>query len=152
MLRSRARLQVSWHRYSSATFHDGAHRQAPGDSTPWVDSSHPYNRIKAWFVAPAARGAIIGAWSLTCVMAAYSYSVAHDVQRVYSLNVLIMKNLHEETLRADANEEKVVELQRAIQSKIETERKMKGDHRRASFPALAWPARCGLYRWSPQRK
>ena len=117
------------HRYSHATFHDGAHRQAPGDSTPWRDAASPFNKVKAWWIAPAAKGSIIAAWSVTMVIGSYCYALQQDAKSTYMLNNVLLRNLHQESLRADANEDRASELQQAVKSKIIKEEKMKIDHK-----------------------
>ena len=45
------------------------------------------------------------------------------------LNNVLLRNLHQESLRADANEDRASELQQAVKSKIIKEEKMKIDHK-----------------------
>lgn len=129
MLRKSARLwqglQPELHRYSQATFHEGTHRQAPGDSTPWRDVSSPVNRFRAWWLAPAAKGSVIAAWCLTIVVGGYCFSIQQDAKGTYLLNNVLLRNLHEESQRANANEERAGELQEAIRQYLseETNRK-----------------------------
>ncbi|KPA86098.1 putative mitochondrial hypothetical protein [Leptomonas pyrrhocoris] len=125
MLRKSARLcqgiQPELHRYSQATFHEGTHRQAPGDSTPWRDVSSPINRFRAWWLAPAAKGSVIAAWCLTFVVGAYCFSIQQDAKGTYLLNNVLLRNLHEESQRANANEERAGELQEAIRQYLSRE-------------------------------
>ncbi|KAI5689248.1 hypothetical protein MNV84_07395 [Leishmania braziliensis] len=118
-------IQPELHRYSHATFHEGTHRQAPGDSTPWRDVSSPVNRFRAWWLAPAAKGSVIAAWSLTCVIGAYCFSIQQDAKGTYLLNNVLLRNLHEESQRASANEERAGALQEAMRQYLaeETSRK-----------------------------
>lgn len=113
--------QPDLHRYSQATFHDGTHRQAPGDSTPWRDVSSPVNRLRAWWLAPAAKGSVIAAWCLTCVVGAYCFSIQQDAKGTYLLNNVLLRNLHEESQRADANQERAGELQEAMRQYLAQE-------------------------------
>ncbi|KPI85177.1 hypothetical protein ABL78_5765 [Leptomonas seymouri] len=118
MIRKSGRLwqgfQPELHRYSQATFHEGTHRLAPGDSTPWRDVSSPINRLRAWWLAPAAKGSVIAAWCLTFVVGAYCFSIQQDAKGTYLLNNVLLRNLHEESQRANANEERASELQEAV--------------------------------------
>lgn len=103
-------IQPELHRYSQSTFHDGTHRQAPGDSTPWRDTSSPINRIRGWWMAPAAKGSVTAAWCFVIVIGAYCISLQQDAKRTYLLNTSILRELHEETLRADVNSERTERL------------------------------------------
>ncbi|KAG5492586.1 hypothetical protein JKF63_01165 [Porcisia hertigi] len=114
-------IQPELHRYAQATFHEGTHRQAPGDSTPWRDVSSPVNRLRAWWLAPAAKGSVIAAWSLTCVVGAYCFSIQQDAKGTYLLNNVLLRNLHEESQRANANEERSRELQEAMRQYLSEE-------------------------------
>lgn len=117
MRRSLARrqgFQPELHRYSQSTFHEGGHRQAPGDSTPWRDASSPINRFKGWWLAPAAKGSVIAAWCITLVLGTYCYSIQYDAKGTYLLNTVLLRNLHEETQRADSNERRASELQEVV--------------------------------------
>jgi hypothetical protein len=114
-------IQPELHRYSQATFHEGTHRQAPGDSTPWRDVSSPINRFRAWWLAPAAKGSVIAAWCLTIVVGAYCFSIQQDAKGTYLLNNVLLRNLHEESQRANANEERANELQEAIKQYLAEE-------------------------------
>lgn len=119
------------HRYSQSTFHEGAHRQAPGDSTPWRDTSSPFNKFKAWWMAPAAKGSIIAAWSITLVLGTYTYALQQDAKHTYMLNNVLLRNLHQESLRADANHDRVQELQLAVKGKVAKEEILKQDHKKS---------------------
>ncbi|AYU82976.1 hypothetical protein conserved [Leishmania donovani] len=129
MMRKSARLwqgiQPELHRYSHATFHEGTHRQAPGDSTPWRDVSSPVNRFRAWWLAPAAKGSVIAAWCLTCVIGAYCFSIQQDAKGTYLLNNVLLRNLHEESQRANANEGRAGELQEAMRQYLSEEKSRK---------------------------
>nr|CCC93211.1 unnamed protein product [Trypanosoma congolense IL3000] len=105
------------HRYSKATFHEGAHRQAPGDSTPWRDAASPLNRAKMWWIAPAAKGTMTAAWCMTAVIGAYCFSIQQDAKGTYLLNNVLLRTLHEEALRADANQERARDLQESVKRK-----------------------------------
>lgn len=107
-------IQPELHRYAQSTFHDGTHRQAPGDSTPWRDTSSPISRIRAWWLAPAAKGSVMAAWCMAIILGAYCVTLQQDAKRTYLLNSVILRNLHEETLRADANKERVDQFSRVI--------------------------------------
>lgn len=107
-------LQPELHRYAQSTFHEGTHRQAPGDSTPWKDISSPINRLRAWWLAPAAKGSFLSAWCLAIVIGVYCVVLQQDAKRTYILNSSILRNLHEETLRADANQERIDHLSRVL--------------------------------------
>ncbi|ORC92310.1 uncharacterized protein TM35_000045240 [Trypanosoma theileri] len=113
------------HRYAQATFHEGTHRQAPGDSTPWRDVSSPLNRIKVWWLAPAAKGSMIAAWCITLVLGAYCFSIQQDAKGTYLLNNVLLRNLHEETLRADANQERAKDLQKTLKTQLEEEAELR---------------------------
>ncbi|RNE97338.1 hypothetical protein TraAM80_09370 [Trypanosoma rangeli] len=102
--------ELDAHRYEQTTFHEGTHRQAPGDSTPWRDFSPPLNRFKGWWLAPAAKGSMIAAWCLTVVIGAYCFSIQQDAKGTYLLINVLLRTLHEEALRADANQERALEL------------------------------------------
>lgn len=113
------------HRFSQSTFHEGSHRQAPGDSTPWRDVSTPYHKVKAWWLAPAAKGSIIAAWSIAVVIFTYAYSLQQDAKATYMLNNVLLRNLHQESLRADANQARADELQIAVKAKLVNEEQKK---------------------------
>lgn len=98
-------------RYSQATFHDGAHRQAPGDSTPWRDTSNPLLKLRTWWMAPAAKGSIVAAWSCTAVVFSYCWSLQIDAKGTYTMNNVLLRNLHQEAVRADASEERARSMQ-----------------------------------------
>ncbi|EAN92854.1 hypothetical protein C3747_1g827 [Trypanosoma cruzi] len=122
--------QPDVHRYAQATFHEGTHRQAPGDSTPWRDVSSPLNRLRGWWLAPAAKGSMIAAWSVTLVLGAYCFFIQQDAKGTYLLNNVLLRTLHEETLRADANQERASELRelmkkRNVQEEIRNEEHLK---------------------------
>lgn len=114
-------IQPELHRYSQATFHEGSHRQAPGDSTPWRDVSSPINRFRGWWLAPAAKGSVIAAWCLTFVVGAYCFSIQQDAKGTYLLNNVLLRNLHEESQRANANEERAEELQEVVRQYLAEE-------------------------------
>eukprot|EP00796_Vickermania_ingenoplastis_P005248 gene5248-3759_t len=118
-------FQPELHRYSQSTFHDGTHRQAPGDSTPWKDASSPISRLRAWWLAPAAKGSVMGAWGIAIIMGIYCVSLQQDAKRTYLLNSVILRNLHEQTLRADVNNEKSEELARVLKG-LYKEGKLRG--------------------------
>ncbi|CBH14851.1 hypothetical protein, conserved [Trypanosoma brucei gambiense DAL972] len=107
------------HRYAKATFHEGVHRQAPGDSTPWRDVASPLNRFKMWWLAPAAKGTMTAAWCMTIVMGAYCFSIQQDAKGTYLLNNVLLRTLHEEAMRADANQERANELQEYLKQRLE---------------------------------
>lgn len=109
-------LQPELHRYAQSTFHEGTHRQAPGDSTPWKDVSSPISRLRAWWLAPAAKGSFLSAWCLAIVISIYCVVLQQDAKRTYILNSTLLRNLHEETLRADANQERVNHFSRVIKN------------------------------------
>lgn len=113
-------FQPELHRYSQSTFHEGTHRQAPGDSTPWRDISSPINRLRAWWLAPAAKGSFLSAWCLAVVIGAYCIALQQDAKRTYILNSAILRNLHEETLRADANQERADHFSRVLKHLYKT--------------------------------
>ena len=98
-------------RYSQATFHDGAHRQAPGDSTPWRDTTNPLLKLRTWWMAPAAKGSIIAAWSCSIVVFSYCWSLQIDAKGTYAMNNILLRNLHQEAVRADAAEERAKSMQ-----------------------------------------
>ncbi|KAG5467292.1 hypothetical protein CUR178_00934 [Leishmania enriettii] len=129
MMKKSARLwqgiKSDLHRYSHATFHEGTHRQAPGDSTPWRDVSSPVNRLRAWWLSPVAKGSVVAAWCLTCVVGAYCFSIQQDAKGTYLLNNVLLRNLHEESQRANANAERAGKLQEAMRQYLseETNRK-----------------------------
>ncbi|ESL10093.1 hypothetical protein TRSC58_02178 [Trypanosoma rangeli SC58] len=110
--------QPDAHRYAQATFHEGTHRQAPGDSTPWRDFSSPLNRFKGWWLAPAAKGSMIAAWSVTIVLSAYCFSIQQDAKGTYLLNNVLLRTLHEEALRADASQERALELKKSMKKQL----------------------------------
>nr|CCC50914.1 conserved hypothetical protein [Trypanosoma vivax Y486] len=110
--------QLESHRYAKATFHEGVHRQAPGDSTPWRDVASPINRIKMWWLTPAAKGSMTAAWCMAIITGAYCFSIQQDTKETYLLNNVLMRALHDETLRANANEERVGELQEAVRKHV----------------------------------
>lgn len=118
-------FQPELHRYAQATFHEGTHRQAPGDSTPWRDVSSPVNRFRGWWLAPAAKGSVIAAWCLTFVIGTYCFSIQQDAKGTYLLNNVLLRNLHEETQRADANQQRAAELQEAMQQHLSQEKDRK---------------------------
>ncbi|EPY33219.1 hypothetical protein STCU_02166 [Strigomonas culicis] len=111
------------HRYAQATFHEGTHRLAPGDSTPWRDTSSPINRLKGWWLAPAAKGSVIAAWCVTFVIATYCFTIQQDAKGTYLLNNVLLRNLHEETQRADASEQRASSLQDAMRQMFASEKK-----------------------------
>lgn len=115
------------HRFSQSTFHEGSHRQAPGDSTPWRDVATPYHKLKAWWLAPAAKGSIIAAWSIAVVIFTYAYSLQQDAKATYMLNNVLLRNLHQESLRADANQTRADELQLAVKAKLVSEAEKKAN-------------------------
>ncbi|KEG14402.1 hypothetical protein DQ04_00491220 [Trypanosoma grayi] len=117
-------VQPDSHRYAQATFHDGTHRQAPGDSTPWRDAATPLNRIKGWWLAPAAKGSMIAAWCITIVLGTYCFSIQQDAKGTYLLNNVLLRTLHEEALRADANQERAAELQEFMKKRQEDQEKV----------------------------
>ncbi|EPY30170.1 hypothetical protein AGDE_09578 [Angomonas deanei] len=113
------------HRYAQATFHEGTHRMAPGDSSPWRDASSPVNRIKGWWLAPAAKGSVIAAWCVTFVLGTYCFSIQQDAKGTYLLNNVLLRNLHEESQRADANQQRAAELQEAMKQHLSQHEKNK---------------------------
>lgn len=115
-------------RFSQSTFHDGAHRQAPGDSTPWKDTSTPLLRLRAWWMAPASKGSIVAAWTSTFVVASYCYTLQVDAKGTYLMNNTLLGNLHHEVIRADANEERVQGLQNVIKEKEAQKADMRQSH------------------------
>ncbi|CUI14434.1 membrane-associated protein, putative [Bodo saltans] len=117
------------HRYSQSTFHEGAHRQAPGDSTPWRDAGAPMHRIRAWWLAPAAKGSMIAAWGITLVLGTYCYSLQTDAKTTYMLNNVLLRNLHQESLRADASEDRARELQLAVKSRVAKDEQIKSNYK-----------------------
>lgn len=121
----RQSFQPELHRYAQATFHEGTHRQAPGDSTPWRDVSSPVNRFRGWWLAPAAKGSVIAAWCLTSVIGVYCFSIQQDAKGTYLLNNVLLRNLHEETRRADANEQRAAELHEAVRQHLSKEKDRK---------------------------
>lgn len=118
-------FQPELHRYAQATFHEGTHRQAPGDSTPWRDVSSPVNRFRAWWLAPAAKGGVIAAWCLTFVIGTYCFSIQQDAKGTYLLNNVLLRNLHEETQRADANQQRAAQFQEAMRQHLSEEKDRK---------------------------
>lgn len=124
-IRLRQGIQPELHRYSQSTFHEGTHRQAPGDSTPWRDISSPVNRFRGWWLAPAAKGSVIAAWCLTFVIGTYCFSIQQDAKGTYLLNNVLLRNLHEESQRADANAERASELQEAMRQYLADENERK---------------------------
>lgn len=46
-------------------------------------------------------------WAIAIILGAYCVSLHQDAKRTYLLNSVILRNLHEETLRADANGERL---------------------------------------------
>jgi hypothetical protein len=135
LLRTKCRRQLNvapeMHRFSQSTFHEGTHRQAPGDSTPWRDVATPINRVKAWWVAPAAKGGMLAAWCITFVTATYTYSLQKDAKATYMLNNVLLRNLHQESLRADANQDRAAELQLAVKKKMIHDDKVKSDQKQS---------------------
>lgn len=119
-------FQPELHRYAQATFHEGTHRQAPGDSTPWRDVSSPLNRIRGWWLAPAAKGSMLAAWCITLVLGTYCYSIQQDAKGTYLLNNALLRNLHSETQRADANEVRANQLEKSIEAFVSKEKERKG--------------------------
>ncbi|CAD2216882.1 hypothetical protein AGDE_12107 [Angomonas deanei] len=117
--------QPDMHRYAQATFHEGTHRMAPGDSSPWRDASSPVNRIKGWWLAPAAKGSVIAAWCVTFVLGTYCFSIQQDAKGTYLLNNVLLRNLHEESQRADANQQRAAELQEAMKQHLSQHEKNK---------------------------
>ncbi|CCW72269.1 unnamed protein product [Phytomonas sp. Hart1] len=107
------------HRYAQSTFHEGTHRQSPGDSTPWRDSSSPINRLRAWWLAPMAKGSIIAAWSITLAFGTYCFSIQEDAKGTYLLNNVLLRSLHDEIKRADANQQRVSELEETMKQYLE---------------------------------
>lgn len=122
MLR-RSLLRFQQHRYTHATFHDGTHRQAPGDSTPWRDVSSPINYFKAWWLAPAAKGSIVAAWSICIVLGVYCGALQQDAKRTYLINTVLLRDLHSETLRADSNAERLSQYESAAVQSFKEEEK-----------------------------
>jgi hypothetical protein len=129
LLRRQLNINPDMHRYSQSTFHEGAHRQAPGDSTPWRDAGAPYHRIKSWWLAPAAKGSMIAAWGITLILGTYCYSLQQDAKSTYMLNNVLLRNLHQESLRADASEERAKELQLAVKSRIAKDDQIKSNYK-----------------------
>lgn len=119
-------FQQELHRYAQATFHEGSHRQAPGDSTPWRDVSSPINRFRGWWLAPTAKGSILAAWTVTLVLGAYCFSLQQDANGTYLLNNVLLRSLHEEARRADANAQRVKELQAVVQQQLSSPTKARG--------------------------
>ncbi|RNE96791.1 uncharacterized protein Tco025E_09659 [Trypanosoma conorhini] len=122
-------VQSDAHRYAQATFHEGAHRQAPGDSTPWRDVSSPLNRLKGWWLAPAAKGSMIAAWCLTVVLGSYCFFIQQDAKGTYLLNNVLLRTLHEETLRADANQERASQLKESMKKHLLQEERQSKENR-----------------------
>ena len=115
-------------RFSQSTFHDGVHRQAPGDSTPWKDTSTPLLRLRAWWMAPASKGSIIAAWTSTFLVSSYCYTLQVDARGTYLMNNTLLGNLHHEVIRADASEERVQGLQGVIKEKEAQKKDMSKSH------------------------
>ncbi len=120
-------INPDMHRYGQSTFHEGAHRQAPGDSTPWRDAGAPMHRIRSWWLAPAAKGSMIAAWGITLVLGTYCYSLQQDAKTTYMLNNVLLRNLHQESLRADASEGRAKELQLAVKTRVAKDDEIKSN-------------------------
>jgi hypothetical protein len=109
------------HRYSNATFHDGGHRQSPGDTIPWKDQQMPINRLKAWWFTPAAKGSLLVSWSITLALFTYTYQLSMDSKMNYKANNYLVRNLHQESRRADMHEERAKELYEAVVATVSKE-------------------------------
>ncbi|CCW62035.1 unnamed protein product [Phytomonas sp. EM1] len=107
------------HRYANSTFHEGTHRQSPGDSTPWRDTSSPINRLRAWWLAPMAKASVIAAWCITLAFGTYCFSIQEDAKGTYLLNNVLLRSLHDEIQRADANQQRTLELEETIKQYLE---------------------------------
>ena len=119
------------HRYSESTFHDGGHRQAPGDSIPWKDSAIPINRIKQWWFTPAGKGSMLISWAITMSLGMYCMQLSADSKINYRTNNMLVRQLHIETRRADMHQERAKELYQSVVSTVEKEANSKVTHKKS---------------------
>lgn len=72
---------------------------------------------------------MIAAWGITLVLGTYCYSLQQDAKSTYMLNNVLLRNLHQESLRADASEERAKELQLAVKTRVAKDDQIKANYK-----------------------
>lgn len=112
-------------RYSNVTFASGVHRESPLQTKVYDSPTRPLERLKHFWFTPTARGTLLASWTFTGVIALYCFAMEQENRATYMLNTVLLRNLHQETLRADASEQRLKQLEGVVELQARNEVQLK---------------------------